>query len=277
MKQFAKNALCGVYKYSGAMTAQETLSRATRWPFMAVLLFHRVTDAIPEDGLTVSTGRFRAICRMLRRSFHVVSLAEVFRIARSGAPVPARTVAITFDDCYRDNLFAAEILAEHQLPACFFIPTSFVGTDTVFAWDRHLPQMPNLSWEEVRAMAALGHDIGSHTVTHANMAAVDLEQARRELVDSRKTLEDQLSRAVHWFAFPFGQRQNIRLDRVQMIQEAGYQGSVSGFGGFVYPHLKETVLPRESVPYFSSVLNLELHLTGCLQWVYFFKRFVGLL
>src|SRR3954447_11429127 len=112
MKQFAKTALCGMYKYSGALYAHEAMARLAKPPFMAVLLFHRVTDAIPPDGLTVGTQHFRAICQMLRRGFHVVPLAEVFRLLKAGAVVPRRTVAITFDDCYRDNLFAAHILAE---------------------------------------------------------------------------------------------------------------------------------------------------------------------
>src|SRR5438132_8050039 len=143
MKDIAKAALCGVYKYSGAMLAQEALARATARPFMVVLLFHRVTDAIPEDGLTVSTSFFRKACRMLRRSFQVVPLSRIFELLKSKSPPPPRTVAITFDDCYRDNLSAARTLAEFGLPGCFFVPTAFVGTDTVFEWDKDLARMPN--------------------------------------------------------------------------------------------------------------------------------------
>ena len=36
-----------------------------------VLIFHRVTDDIPPDGLTVGTARFRAICRLLQHRFRV--------------------------------------------------------------------------------------------------------------------------------------------------------------------------------------------------------------
>jgi peptidoglycan/xylan/chitin deacetylase (PgdA/CDA1 family) len=277
MKDLTKAALCGVYKYSGAMYAQEAVARVTDQPFVVVLLFHRITDAIPEDGLTIGTRRFRSICRMLARSFNVVPLAEVFRIVRTKARVPRRTVAITFDDSYRDNLFAARVLAEHHLPGCFFVPTGFVDTDTVYDWDKRLARMPHLGWDDLREMVALGHDIGSHTVTHPNMAAISLDHARRELVDSRKTLEDKLGRPVRWFAYPFGGNSNFRTDCLPLVYEAGYQGCVSGHGGFVYPHLNQPTVPREPVPYFRSVLNLELHLTGCLHWLYTVKRRVGIL
>ncbi len=274
MKQLTKAALCGVYKYSGAMRVQEALAGRS---FAAVLLFHRVTDEIPEDGLTVSTARFRRMCRMFRRRFRVVPLAEVFRLARQGAPIPRRTLAITFDDCYRDNLFAARTLAEFGLPACFFVPTAYVGTDRVFDWDRGLKPMPNLTWDDVRAMADMGFEIGSHTVNHPNLATLSHEDTWDELVESRQTIEEQLDRPVRWFAYPFGGPDDFRPDQAELVADAGYEGCLSGFGGFVTPKFKSLVLPREPVPYFRSLLNLELHLAGCLDWFYALKRRLGLM
>jgi peptidoglycan/xylan/chitin deacetylase (PgdA/CDA1 family) len=241
---------------------------------MAVLLFHRVTDSIPEDGLTVSTARFRKICHMLRRAFRVVPLGEIVRLAQSNEQPEARTVAITFDDCYRDNLFAARILAEYDLPACFFLPSAFVGTEHMFTWDRKLPAMPNLTWDDVREMAQLAFEIGSHTATHADLGTIDAEQALRELVDSKKTIEQQLSRSVRWFAYPFGRECNFRPNYLPLVQIAGYEACFSGHGGFIYTGTEYEILPREPVPYFHSVLHLELYLTGCLHWVYALKRFL---
>jgi peptidoglycan/xylan/chitin deacetylase (PgdA/CDA1 family) len=277
MKILAKNALCALYKYSGLMRAQETLTRLTGRPFLVILLFHRVTDDIPEDGLTVGTARFRRICRMLRDRFHTVPLGQIIEHVRRGTPFPPRTVAITFDDCYRDNLFAAQVLAEHGLPATFFVPAGFVGTDAVFEWDRPLQPLPNLSWDDVRAMVQMGFEIGSHTVTHANLGTLPLPDVRRELLDSRKMIEDKIGQPVRWFAYPFGGRQNFRAECLPLVREAGYEGCVSGFGGLVYPHLKPEILPRENVPSFPSVLNLELHITGCLNWLYALKRRAGLI
>jgi peptidoglycan/xylan/chitin deacetylase (PgdA/CDA1 family) len=276
MKVLSKNALCGLYKYSGAMRAQETVARWAGRSFISVLLFHRVSDEIAPDGLTVSTRWFRDCCRMLERGFRVVSVADVIRLLESGEQPPKRTVAITFDDCYRDNLFAARILAEHNLPATFFLPAKYVGTDHVFDWDRNLTRMANLSWGDVQEMVRLGHEIGSHTFSHADLGQADEEQTRFELVESKRTLEERLERPVRWFAYPFGGRENFRVERLPLVVEAGYDACFSGFGGVVYPSMRGEVLPRVPTPSFPSVLNLEVHLTGCLDWFYALKRQVGL-
>ena len=102
-------------------------------------------------------------------------------------------------------------------------------------------------------------------------------ETRRELIESKKTLEDQTGRPVRWFAYPFGGRQNFRPERLPLVYEAGYEACFSGFGGFVYPRKAEPVVPREPVPCFRSLLNLELHLAGCLDWVYAVKRQVGMI
>ncbi|MBI3406770.1 MAG: polysaccharide deacetylase family protein [Planctomycetes bacterium] len=277
MKHLAKSALCAIYKYSGVMRAQETLAYRAGRSFMTILLFHRVTDDIPRDGLTVGTGWFRDLCKMLRRRFNVQPLAEVMRLLNEGGAAPPRTVAVTFDDCYRDNLFAARILAEQQLPASFFIPSGIVGTDHVFEWDRGLKAMPNLTWDEVREIADLGHEIGSHTVSHPDLAKISEEVMRRELIASRQRIEAEIGRRVRWLAYPFGGRANFRAERLPIVYEAGYEACFSGYGGFVDPSVKGKVIPRDAVPCFDSLLNLELHLSGCLGWMYALKRRVGLI
>jgi peptidoglycan/xylan/chitin deacetylase (PgdA/CDA1 family) len=271
-----KPALCSLYKHSGLLSLQERLHRLGGSSFLAVLLFHRVTDAIPEDSLTVSCRQFRGICRMLARRFRVVPLAEIFRLARGGEPLPPRTVAITFDDCYLDNLEAARVLAEQGLPATFFIPTAFVGTDHVFPWDRHLKAMPNLTWDDVRAMHRLGFEIGSHTVTHPNLGAVTAEQARREICDSKIILEKQLGSRVRWFAYPFGGASNFRPEWLPLLNEAGYDGCLSAYGGFISRGTDARILPRQAGTGFCSPDSLEIFLSGSLSWYYALKRRIGL-
>jgi peptidoglycan/xylan/chitin deacetylase (PgdA/CDA1 family) len=156
------------------------------------------------------------------------------------------------------------------------VPTAFVGTEHVFPWDRHLPPMPNLTWDDLRAMAALGFEFGSHSVTHADMARISYEEARRELRDSRAELEKRLGRPVRWFAYPFGGPDNFAPHLLPLVTEAGYDACFSAHGGFVRPEADPRLLPREAVPYFKSLLHLDLHLRGCLGWAYALKRRLGL-
>jgi peptidoglycan/xylan/chitin deacetylase (PgdA/CDA1 family) len=272
-----KTALCALYKYSGLARAQEALARRARRSCQAVLLFHRVTDAVPEDDLTVSVARFQRLCRLLRERFHVVPLAEVFRLARAGGPLPPRTVAVTFDDCYRDNLFAARLLARYGLPATFFIPTAFVGTNRVFPWDKGLPPLANLTWDDLREMVRLGFEIGSHTVTHADLGTLTAEQVRWELVASRAVLEEQLDQPVRWLAYPFGGVDNFRPEWLPLAAAAGYEGCLSGHGGLLDAGTDPSLLPRVPVPAFNGSPTLELYLRGCLRWFHALKARLGLL
>jgi peptidoglycan/xylan/chitin deacetylase (PgdA/CDA1 family) len=267
MRSLFRVALCAASKYGGALRLSEFRAG---WRHAVILLFHRVTDEIPEDGLTVGTARFTRICRLLQRTFRVVSLAEIFRLARSGADLPPRIAAVTFDDCYHNNLTAARLLVEHGLPATFFVPASFVNTTHAFPWDSHLKPLANLGWHDVRALADMGFEIGSHTLTHPNLAALSLKEAREEIADSRKVIENRLGRQVRWFAYPFGGVEHFRDDLVPLVAEAGYEGCLSAHGGFVRRGTAGLMLPREPVPMpvFRSLLHLEVHLRGGLDWIY---------
>lgn len=276
MKRLAKATLCGLYKYSGAMFLQERLAQWRGRSYVPIIVFHRVTDEIPWDGLTVNTVWFRRFCQLMQRRFQVVTLDQALDWLEGKRSLAPRSVAITFDDCYRDNLYAARTLADHGLPATFFIPSAYPGTDHVFPWDAGLPRLENLTWAEIREMARLGHDVGSHTVHHADLGEMPTDQAEHELTWSRRTLQERLERPVRFFAFPYGAPNNCPAALLPAVARAGYRASFSAFGGFTTSNQLGQVLPREPAPNFRSLLNLELHLSGCLDWMYAMKRTVGL-
>jgi peptidoglycan/xylan/chitin deacetylase (PgdA/CDA1 family) len=275
LNSVVKMVVQGSYKYSGIMQLQEKATHILRGSPIAILNFHRVTDDLPEDDLTVSTTRFEALCHMLAKRFRIVPLAEVFRAVRSGRPFPSRTVALTFDDGYRDNLLAARTLARHHLPACFFITTSFIDSSKEFDWDRGAAHIPKLTWDEVREMDRMGFEIGSHTHTHPDLGAVSLEEARYELAESKRVLEIHLRHRVSWFAFPFGRAECFPRARWPLVREAGYEGCVSVFNEFVCAGADPQMLPRFGVPV-CSPLALEVQLSGCMNWLYRLRdRFRG--
>jgi len=100
-----------------------------------ILLYHRIAhlDRDPQL-LAVTPERFDEHLEILRRKANVMPLKELVQKRDSG--LPPRSVAITFDDGYADNLlFAKPLLERHELPATVFVTTGFVGVDREFWWD----------------------------------------------------------------------------------------------------------------------------------------------
>jgi peptidoglycan/xylan/chitin deacetylase (PgdA/CDA1 family) len=105
------------------------------------LLYHRITrgerssaEFSPYRGLTVSAERFTAQMRYLSDNFRCLALPEFVARLRRGTLLP-RSVAVTFDDGYRDNLeVALPILERFQVPATIFVTTRFVEVGTGLWW-----------------------------------------------------------------------------------------------------------------------------------------------
>lgn len=94
---------------------------------LTVMIFHRVLprpDPLFPDE--IDAARFDRICAWVRDWFNVVPLDEAVRRLDEGT-LPARALAITFDDGYADNrAVALPILSRHGLTATFFIATGFL-------------------------------------------------------------------------------------------------------------------------------------------------------
>ncbi|MBI2161092.1 MAG: polysaccharide deacetylase family protein [Candidatus Rokubacteria bacterium] len=103
-----------------------------------ILYYHRVVEEWePTLELAVSVEAFEAQVAYLTDRWRVVSLDEVEAHWRKGAPLPPRSVAITFDDGYQDNYGCAfPILKRYGVPAAIFLTTAHVGTGKTFWWDR---------------------------------------------------------------------------------------------------------------------------------------------
>ena len=100
-----------------------------------IAVFHRVDDRYSDTPITVTESEFKAYCDFFTAHFNVIPLTELMTRMGAGRPIGG-TLAITFDDGYRDNhAFAAPELRRRGLPACFYIATGFIGTDRQPFWD----------------------------------------------------------------------------------------------------------------------------------------------
>ena len=100
-----------------------------------VLLYHRVAD-LPSDPqcLSVSPQRFVQHLEILRRHYYPVTLEKLQKLSQG--VLPRKSVVLTFDDGYADNLYRAKPILEcFDISATVFVVSGKIGKDSEFWWD----------------------------------------------------------------------------------------------------------------------------------------------
>jgi peptidoglycan/xylan/chitin deacetylase (PgdA/CDA1 family) len=187
---------------------------------LPILMYHyiRKPPSMRNDWLgyklSVSPADFATQMDWLSRNgFHPVDFNDVRAYFAGGQPLPTRPVVITFDDGYADLYTAAfPILSSHDFKAVAYIVSSFVG------WPGYATA------DQILQMDHNGIEIASHTVDHANLARSSVGSVRRELVESKRSLERLLGRPVLDFAYPSGQ---FNAMVVAEVKQAGYDTAVT--------------------------------------------------
>jgi peptidoglycan/xylan/chitin deacetylase (PgdA/CDA1 family) len=211
----------------------------TRGPL--VLMYHSVEPgrARPPWRWALSLSRFRQHLALLHAEGW--STCRVSQLT-TGEALPPRTVAITFDDGYADNLHAVEELARHAMTATFFVVSNDIGA--VSAWEPgEASPRPMLSAADLREMQGQGLEIGSHTRSHPRLTTLTDDAVGEEVAGSKAALEDLLGAPVQGFAYPYG----LHDERaVAAVQAAGYTSACSTRSG-VYTGDDPLRIPRLSV------------------------------
>src|SRR5918996_897847 len=99
-----------------------------------ILGYHRIS--VVEDDfyqVCVSPENFAGHMESLRAYAHPISLSKLVQSLKQNV-LPPKSVAVTFDDGYADNLYVAKpILEKYDIPATVFICTGYMGRE--FWWD----------------------------------------------------------------------------------------------------------------------------------------------
>ncbi len=183
-----------------------------------VFMYHSISPSTAPDPhrLRVHPDRLDRHLRLLSRlGLRGVSLGELVRAQEEGR---ARgLVGLTFDDGYTDFLdHAVPLLERHGMTGTLYVVAGRLGGAN--DWDTG-PRLPIMDADQVRAVAAAGHEVGSHTMTHPALAGADPAALVDEVVRSRRVLEDVLQAEVPGFCYPYGSYDDAAADAVRA---AGY-------------------------------------------------------
>jgi peptidoglycan/xylan/chitin deacetylase (PgdA/CDA1 family)/SAM-dependent methyltransferase len=107
------------------------------------------------------------------------------------------------------------------------------------------PDSRPLTADECTQLARTGFvEIGAHTISHPWLATLPLKEQESELIESRRELERILGFPVVSLAFPYGKRDSVTPDTVQLARNAGYQFACANVRGQVFAATDPFWLPR---------------------------------
>lgn len=217
-------ALHGLSALSGLSGAR---ARGLARPRVHVLCLHTM---YPSEE-----AAFDRMVGALARDHAFIGYSEAVARIRSGRHErPA--IAFTFDDGMRSNLAAARILERHGATACFFVVTGMVGeTDPVrigrFCTDRlGGPPVAFFGWDDLEALQARGHEIGSHTRDHLRLSELSPDAVAEQVGSARATLQARLGAGRH-FAWTYGGFADVPPGLGAVVAAAGHESCASAVRG----------------------------------------------
>ena len=196
---------------------------------LTILIFHRV-HAQPDDLFPkeMHAAAFRERMNWVSTWFNVLALDEAVSALARGS-LPARALAITFDDGYADNFTVAfPILRELGLHATFFIATGFLDggrmwNDTLVEAIRRA-DAPRL---DLSALGLGGHRLDSPDARREAFQAI-LERIRYLPQQEREAQADAVARTA---AVSLSRDQMMTAEQVRSLAAAGM-----GIGGHTLSH-----------------------------------------
>lgn len=222
------------FLYLAVADARDRLSESLaavpeKFDGVPILMYHKINPnpSVGGYGLRVCPRDFeKQVAYLARSGYNSISLAELADHHDQGKLLPPRPVIITFDDGYQDNYtYAYPILKKYGMTATIFVVAGTVGGINEFDYnDGRQPKNIMAGWKELKEMAEGGIIIGAHTLRHPHLANLKPEEARTEIQEGKRILEEGLGRPVEFFAYPYG---NFDLSTVDIVRKSGFRAAVA--------------------------------------------------
>ena len=192
---------------------------------MLILNYHRVgipPTTVRYRGMYVSPDMLAWHVRLLKlRGFEFVTVSD--GVARGCLP---RTVALTFDDGYTDNIeLGLPVLAAQNIPATVYVVTGDVGKRGVIwqeAGDKVLSDL--MTWDDLKRLESAGWEIGSHAADHVHLARRPHAEQQDLISKSWEDITVHLGHPPRTFAYPYGSFNN---DTLTILRELGAESAVT--------------------------------------------------
>jgi peptidoglycan/xylan/chitin deacetylase (PgdA/CDA1 family) len=221
-----------------------------------ILCYHRFGKTC-KSNLCIPERTFSKQLEYLKNNgYHTIHLSDLMEFLNYKTAIPSKSVIITLDDGYRSIYeFAYPLLKRYGYTATLFIYTDFIEASG-----------NALTWHQLRKLKAAGFEIGSHSISHADLTKklpyendqTYWSRITKEFINSKAIIDRELNQDTQFFAYPYGNYNQRILD---LFPKSGYRlGLTIRNGGnsfFANPlTLKRSQILEENMEYFVDRIQI---------------------
>jgi len=136
-------------------------------------------------------------------------------------------ICISSDDGFKNNLIAVKIMEKYGVKGCFFVNPDTIGLKDIskvksFCNNRlNFPPTEFMDWNDIDKLIKSGHEIGSHTMGHINIAETNSKIVEDNINESYEILNKRIGRVLH-FAYPYGRFFHFNKQAFDLVFKAGF-------------------------------------------------------
>ncbi len=192
-----------------------------------IIMYHYVeyvedVNDLVKRKLAINPYSFEQQIKTLRvNNYETYFVRDLPSIVKETTKISTRSAVLTFDDGYEDFYSVVfPILKKYNVKATAYIIYNYIGRKGF------------LTKEELTELAKSNLvEIGAHTFDHAYLKFIPTSVLRRQIIDVKKKLEEDLGVTVVTFAYPYGA---FGDETVQTVKEATYSAAVSVIPGAIH-------------------------------------------
>ncbi len=210
---------------------------------------HRVTPNRSQDEryapFDITPERLESLINTYqRRGYVFVSIDEICNRIHTittwcQAIRTSKCIAITLDDGYQDNYDVAyPIFKKYNVPFCIYVATGYIDAKFIAREDS-----PSILTKE--QLIELNNDplctLGSHTVTHPNLAQLTIKEQEDEIEGGIRAMEQITGHKITNMAIPYGVKNEGTM---KILKSIGLSSQVNAWGGPVRMGMNSLQIPR---------------------------------
>ncbi|WP_179008424.1 polysaccharide deacetylase family protein [Winogradskyella forsetii] len=171
----------------------------TRLP---ILMYHNVSNDKNSNGLTIWANNLEDQFKYLKdNGFESFHFSELENFTKNKKSLPKKSVVITFDDVYVNQLeLAYPLLKKYNLKATFFIPFEYV--DAVDSWNTNEEKI--MSVAQLKSMDADIIELGLHSFHHNNYNDISISEIEKDFEACYEFIEQHNLKVENILAYPYG-------------------------------------------------------------------------